>query len=128
MKLLPLIVSVALAGLTASPASARSLEDRVREFPDEGWALLALNASDFGTTAYCLRQGLCHEANPALAWAIGAHPSDAKLAAAFAVTSALNFTMITLVQDRDAGMARRLAIGGTILKGGVTAANLRFAF
>lgn len=128
MKFLSVILSTALLTLPATPASARNLGERVEDFPAEGWALMALNAADFGTTAYCLHEGLCHEANPSLTWAIGEQPSDGKLAAAFAVTSVLNFTMITLVQDRSPGMARTLAIGGTILKGGVTAANLRFAF
>lgn len=126
LKFLPLMAS-AIAVL-ATPASARSIDDRIREFPAEGWALIALNASDFGTTSYCLRRGLCHEANPTLAWAVGSNPSDAKLTAAFAITSLLDFAMITLIQDHSPRMARSMAITGTVLKGGVTAANLRFAF
>lgn len=112
----------------SSTSSARTFEDRIRDFPDEGWIAIGLNAVDKGTTAYCVDRRTCTEVNPIVRGLFGKRPSEAEMAAAFVLTSTVTFASITLLQDRNPHRARRAAKLAAIVQGGIVALNARILF
>lgn len=115
----PLLLAL-LAVSCATPASARSLGERIADLPSEEKLYLALHAADFALTYSCLARNTCRELNPL----VGKHPSKAKLIGFAVGTGVLHAATVSLIQDRDPRFARtfsRISLG---LKSGVMGLHL----
>jgi hypothetical protein len=116
---------ILLAALLATPATARTLEQRIHDLPTSEWVYQGIGVADFASTEICLRRDTCRESNPLF----GHHPKTAVLFVGNVVVGGIAHAAVTsALQDHAPGLVKPWEIITIGLHGGLVVANLRFAF